>query len=299
MIDKRWWERYPLVLAAEHRSLDDLGIVWSRDDTAYNLGVMRLNLPEVDVAGELVDLVVTYPDLYPYFRFEIDAPGLDLLYHQNPFIKNLCVMGRRTDNWHVGDAVGHLIQTQLPKVIKAGRITTAGEASELEEHQAEPFTDYYGYLQGSIVLIEERIVLNNSHTHGACWIGIREAIGKPPAKPLRGAIIKLETDAGRTLVEASPSISNLYGKGKLKGVWRRLDQPPRVDGLEFIKFLRDQDPRFSSLPRNEVEGGQLCIAAAVFPVEQSWRSDHGDGWVFACEFIPSANSLALNPHGFR
>ena len=50
---------------------------------------------KVEAEGAIVPLEVTFPDLYPYFRFEIVAPTLSLDHHQNPFGKNLSVAGFR------------------------------------------------------------------------------------------------------------------------------------------------------------------------------------------------------------
>ena len=91
----------------------------------------RLHL-EVDVDGETLRLVVTFPDFYPYFRFEVQAPDLHLDHHQNPFEKNLCLLRRGTEHWDPGDTVASLLHEQLADVLKTGRSQNIEEVKGLE-----------------------------------------------------------------------------------------------------------------------------------------------------------------------
>ena len=137
MSQKKWWEIYPR-LEYERQKLDEVGIKYSIDEEAIAIGVVRLELPET-VAGKVF---VIFPDLYPYFRFQIYAPELDLKYHQHPLEKNLCMIGRATDNWDQNDTVADFITIRLPEVLKAGNSVNKDDVSVFEEPQAEPYTDY-------------------------------------------------------------------------------------------------------------------------------------------------------------
>src|SRR5579864_9007258 len=55
-------------------------------------------LVDTDDVGP-VELRAEFPDFYPYVRPEVYATTLDLERHQNPFGKNLCLLGRRSDVW--------------------------------------------------------------------------------------------------------------------------------------------------------------------------------------------------------
>src|SRR5688572_6916622 len=93
-----WWTRYPERLDLELQALSDAGIPFSPIQESISQGRYALSLsPTVD--GETIKLIATFPDLYPFFRFEVSAPELDLKHHQNPFTKGLCLIGRSSDNW--------------------------------------------------------------------------------------------------------------------------------------------------------------------------------------------------------
>jgi len=284
MSDLRWWERFPTVWEAEQASLD--GLKWSRDEPAVAAGIMRLNLLEVDIGGEAINLVVTYPDLYPYFRFEVDAPGLSLPYHQNPFLKNLCLIGRATRNWYAGETIGDMIRDQLPRVLEAARAATPAEADALEEHQAEPFSEYYQCMDGSMVVVESAIQLPPDLASGTFRIGMRQE-DDTLDRPLRGALLSVDDTGGRPLWRASDPIAELYSAGKLSGIWQRLESPPPADGPEVYAYLEAQDARFKSAPRNLVNGGAIRLVGALAPVESAWRAERRDVWIFAWQIIPN------------
>src|SRR5215203_2732352 len=93
-----WWERWPGRLEAELVALSDAGIVCKRDEEAYGAGILVLHLEFPADAGKIA-LTATFPDLYPYFRFEVVAPELQLAHHQNPLSGGLCLLGREGGNW--------------------------------------------------------------------------------------------------------------------------------------------------------------------------------------------------------
>jgi hypothetical protein len=293
MNQQRWWEWNPQILEDERESLRALGIQFSEDPVAERAGIKRLELSAVRVGDDTIDLSVIYPDLYPYFRFEVFASGLDLRHHQNPFQKNLCVMGRDTYNWRVGDTIGAVIRERLPDVMRAGRATVAAEVQGIEENQAEPFTDYYSYEPHSIVLMEAGMRVDPNQAGGTFTIGTQVPADQRPSRFLRGALLKIDHYDSRLVVEATAPIKELYNGQKISGRWHRLPAPPLVDGgTRMLQLLRAKDQRMSTLFPTEVEGGgQLSVAAAVFEEERSWRgtSTKGDGWLFACEVLPRAS----------
>ena len=130
---------FPKRLEYELNALNNAGIEYSKNEDAFTRGVLCLNI-WIDGVG---NLQVIFPDLYPYFRFEIYAHDLVLPHHQNPFSKNLCMIGRRTENWHIKDTLASFLLERLPKVLKAGKSTDCEEVEGVEQHQAEPISDYY------------------------------------------------------------------------------------------------------------------------------------------------------------
>ena len=89
-----WWIRLPERLDHEKQALDVIGATYVLDENARARGILRL-----DVQFGEHRLVAEYPDLYPFFRPQVFAPDLNLTHHQNPVDKNLCLLGRATENW--------------------------------------------------------------------------------------------------------------------------------------------------------------------------------------------------------
>src|SRR4051794_37513447 len=67
------------------------------------------------IGGERHQLEVDFPELFPYFRFEVRAPTLSLSHHQHPFGKNLCLMPRGTEHWDISKSLAWYLDVQLPK----------------------------------------------------------------------------------------------------------------------------------------------------------------------------------------
>src|SRR5215210_1887138 len=115
-----WWERYPERLEWEFEELRADGVPARRDEEAFAAGIARI-VVEPTIDGVRHEFVVTFPDLYPYFRFEIEANDLSLPHHQHPFAKRLCTLGRATVNWRISDSVASMIREQVPRVLVAGQ----------------------------------------------------------------------------------------------------------------------------------------------------------------------------------
>src|SRR6266436_7634143 len=88
-----WWERWPGRLEYEKSALEEAGIHYELDAPAFESGKVILHL-KVPLNEDLVRIDAHFPDVYPYTRFELVAPDLDLPHHQNPIAKNLCLIGR-------------------------------------------------------------------------------------------------------------------------------------------------------------------------------------------------------------
>jgi len=104
MLDKPWWEEHPDRLSHELRLLEEIGFPYKKDEEALKKGILRLHV-EYEVEGKPLHLIVTFPDFYPRFRFEVMAPSLNLSRHQHPTGKNLCLIGRATHNWNTTDTL--------------------------------------------------------------------------------------------------------------------------------------------------------------------------------------------------
>ena len=271
---KPWWERWPGRLEYEIAELKTAGIHCERDEDAFNKGVVKLNLRHT-VNGEEQNFIVVFPDVYPYIRFEIFAPDLELEHHQNPFQKNLCMIGRSTGNWRIRDTVAKYIKSRLPIVISTGMTSDPSAAKKLEEPQGEPITAYYPYLPNTIVLIDSSWSIDPSIRKGSFEIGVDESSSTGPLF----AILAVKDTSGNVLVGAEPELASLYPR-RLQGKWLRCPEAIREnDPNRFLAQIVAYDSSFKTPRFQKVRGGKIGITGVVFPEEVAWRQNK-DGWIF-------------------
>ncbi|MEX0655326.1 MAG: E2/UBC family protein [Phycisphaeraceae bacterium] len=285
-----WWERFPTRLKTELAALDDAGIAHKRNENAFHRGLLCLDLTvPPELVGEVVQLEVAFPDLYPYFRPEVSAPTWDLRHHQNPLGKNLCLLARPTESWDSNWTAAELIVSQLPLVVRAA----AGAADVAPEvPQAEPVTEYYPYFYPASVLLDGALKLLPKEVDSG-FLSLRYELRRTShGEPiLRALIDDVYTNDHRILASNDGAVKGLYSTtGTAR--WVRLEAPPRIsDVAELFQIARDQDPyREGNLPW-KTPGGELQIWGLVFPSEIGHRRE-GHGWLFPYKFdsIPQSSS---------
>ena len=277
MSRKPWWERYPQRYECELEALQREGIEYTRDKEAFNEGILCLYV-KTEIAGVLR---VVFPDLYPYFRFEIYAGDVDLRYHQNPFTKVLCLIGRSTENWRISDTLASYLVKRLPKVVLSGSSNDKEEVEEIEEHQAEPFTDYYTYLPDTAVIVSGDCNIPPNYNSGMLLVGVAPL----NTRVLQGAVLEVQDEKENVLIRSDNRLTRIYSEKQLFARWVRLQSPPKILNHAYLfNHLQKKDPCPDKIKGNSVDGGKLKIRAAVFPDEtHKWRqSDYG--WIFVCSF---------------
>lgn len=272
---KPWWEKWvPSRLDYELDELRAAGIPFELDKEAFSRGVVVIRLSPT-VNGERIDIIAKYPDLYPYFRFQVEAPALNLQRHQNPFSKNLCLIGRGTEHWDSDDTLAKFITEQLPLVLKAARSQDETEVAEIEQHQGEPFSDYYPYLPDSIVLIDSSWKIDPAVKEGELTIGVDQQADLL----LRGVVHAVKDRDGQILAGADPAWDQLYPR-HLRFRWVRMSRPLREsDHAKFLDQLITENPELRSPWYKSLEGGHIDVIGVLFPEEARWR-ESADGWVF-------------------
>jgi molybdopterin/thiamine biosynthesis adenylyltransferase len=269
---KPWWERWPGLLDEELQLLYDAGIIVERKEMQDNRLSLLLKL---FVGDQQIRLIVVFPDTYPYVRFEAYAPELDLAHHQNPIGKNLCLIGRGTRHWSVSDRVAPLIAEQLPRLLLAVRTTDSEAASQIEEHQGEPFSNYYPYSRDAMLLIDSLWNIDSRIKKGRLRLGL---IGDDPVA-IRGAITEIRDESGNPLVSADPAIRTLFSK-TIDGQWIRVEKPIVAQTPEqFLAAVISLDPSLKRQPQAQVGHWRFDVLGVLFPEETAWR-ESGDGWVF-------------------
>jgi len=290
-----WWERHRGRLEHELDELDRLAVAHTVDEQAKAAGLLRVSLTwSVPDVGP-VALVATFPDLYPYFRPDVRAPELALAHHQNPFAKNLCLIGRATRNWDTTQTLAGLLASRLATAIAAGSADPpAGPERDAldEERQAEPFSDYYPYADGAMFLIDGAWELPADAPYGTFVLRTNGnlRLGAQPIEHVIAAVTDVADDHGTRLAEAADSLTDRFGTVSLRGRWVRLDTPVVSDEAKNLwDVAAAADP--TEPPKQKLTDGRLVqIRALVFPEETKWRR-RGDGWAF----VVRQPGVAYNP----
>ena len=276
MIYKPWWETCPGKLEDELSALERAGIEYSKDDESFAKGVLCLNL-SMDGVGKLR---VVFPDLYPYFRFEIYALDLKLPHHQDPFQKNLCMIGRRTENWHTDDTLASFLLERLPQVIEAGSSDSREKVVGMEQQQAEPITDYFSYQKGAGIVVDTELVINPRYKSGILLIGTTSQ----ETAVVQGGVLDVMDDKGDKIVQSDNRLRRVFREGPFSARWVRLTKPPENnDPSALFNYLFQKAPYLHHVDNNQVGDGILQIRAAIFPEEtRGWRRVD-QGWIFVCK----------------
>jgi len=272
---KPWWEQFPGRLDRETASLDLNGIAYRRDELAWRQGQLVLDLKITPPGGEAIHLIAHYPHTYPKTRFEVVAPDLLLPRHQNPFAKNLCLMGRASSNWSVHDTLGDVLMEQFPKLM---RFATENPANlrDVEEPQGEPITDFYAYYPHTAVLVDSSWQLDPTITTG------RLKLRFSGVQPFRGAVTEVLDSNGKALAHAHAALDRVFTQ-TARGRWVRWEAPiietdvKRLVGIVSARYRDVGQMTFST--KRALDGGQPEILGIVFP-EEGEQGKHHDAWLF-------------------
>lgn len=281
-----WWEKWPGRLERELADLDAAGIKYARDEAQFSQGIACLDLQMPIADGETTPLKVVFPDLYPYFRFEVYAPELDLPYHQNPFEKNLCLLGRRTHFWNPHDTLAGILTQQLPSVIQTAHSSTKEEVAGLEQEQAEPFSDHYPYAP-NVAMVQSDWSIPSDVKYGSLLIGTSAPASM---REFRGPVVEIRGGQGVLWAADKPLRDAFQGK-QLQASWARVSAPLKdANSFALIKTLLAMHSSMPEAKPNHVTDGWLCIWGVLFPEEIRHRQ-LGEGWVFLCASSKNRDEL--------
>lgn len=294
---QHWWDTWPGRVEHEQARLDAAGIRYERDEAAWATGVLRYRVSAI--ADRDVDLVVTFPDTYPFFRPRVqlnDPQASGLTHHVAPFGGDLCLLGRRTAAWSPDDTLDWLLMEQLPKTLRAGaprdEHSDVSALDRLEERQAEPITEYYTcFADEAAVLVDGGWALAPDAHAGRMTVRFRH-LHPDVAGGTLGAVVGLEDDAtGAETVFDAPGLAPFVHE--VSGRWVRLTSHVPVDDPAAIHAAALQ--RLAELGRTApgawerlrgIDDRQFQVLGVVFPEERAHR-DSGDGWVFVVRVLPN------------
>ena len=222
-----WFEELPDRLARELSDLAEVGATWQVDEEARSKGVLKLS-PLMWPFDGILELSVDFPDLYPYFRPEVGAPRLRLPQHQAPAGGYLCLIGRDSRHWHVGDTLAVYLKQRLPLVLTAVDTTDSRGAASTEEQQGEPFSDYLPYFGWAMLMVDGAWTIPSTATDGELLLGLDPRLSARDGL-LRGAVLQVRDQNQQILGGAEPSFGKLFTQS-LTAPWRRVGR---------IQFHRD------------------------------------------------------------
>lgn len=281
-----WWLAFPGRVEHEYQCLDAAGISYAQDEEAASRGVLQLRITKIGEAD--VDLALTFPDLYPFFRpsVRLNDPQGAFEHHLHPFSGDLCLIGRDTARWSTGDTAAWLLTEQLPKAVALGTLSTSDEhAADLsdEDNQAEPFTDYYTcFADEAMLLVDGGWQLPENVHSGDLDVRLCSVAREVEGGTL-GAVFGVTADDGRSLASLDGIHPGRFPHA-VRGRWLRLSAPVRHDDPENIwKHVHDLRPELPDAPRQPMPGHpsgvMVQVVGLVFPEERAQRQ-LGDGWMF-------------------
>lgn len=290
-----WWTRNPERLEFELQALRDAGIPFAPIQESIDQGTYRLRLTPT-INGETVGLFAVFPDLYPFFRFEVFAPELTLSHHQHAFAKTLCMIGRATDNWSSEFLLASFIQDRLPLVLAAAQTDDPVAAAQLEQVQGEPFSDYYS-AKPAMCLVDSSWLIPISAKSGLLTLGVhsffRLAAEEPPY--IQATVLEVRSEGGELIVQAPEELRKAFGSKQVKGRWARADAPIAIDDPKALyAAAREIDPKEATLGWSQLGGLTFQVRGILFPEETGHRKT-GDGWIFVVRIQRPAAAAPARP----
>lgn len=279
-----WFEELPERLERELSDLHEVGATWQINEKARANGVLRLDSLMWPLDGGVVELAVDFPDLYPYFRPEVRAPRLQLPRHQAPGGGYLCLVNRDSRHWNVADTLVAFLTERLPLVMKAATTRDPEEATRLEEHQGEPFSDYLVYSALWMLVVDGTWTVPPNVTHGELRLGV-DATLAATGPIIRGAVLQVLDPEGKVICEADTAFANVF-TGRLSARWVRVDEVPfHLDPGTIVNELQSRQRNVVFGPPQPFGHQQIALLALLFDEEIGYRK-HADSWLFALQRAP-------------
>lgn len=262
-----WWELYPKRYESEIDRLEQLGLTYRIDESAKTAGRLVITI-DYPYEGGTTPLIAKFPGSYPYFRFNVEAPHLELPRHRNYFNGGLCLITQGTDQWYIDDHLADFIRDRIPLVIKVANDKHSDFAAAHEEHTGDPIKPYIHTMPMASVLLE-RWVIPGTETSGLLEVGYELQ------RPFRGAVVSLQT-TGKSVIGELPSEVAGHFKERCRGRWIRL--PSRPMTMNVIELVALAESIVPGCTKPDFHHGPY-ILGLVYEDEVEWRGN-GDDWLF-------------------
>jgi hypothetical protein len=269
-----WWAaiagRLEFELEALRSVCSDV-VVYKQDEESGQLGIKLV----FEWDEKIYPLRAEFPASYPFTRPMVYAEENSFKWHQNPYGKNLCMLGRTAENWLPTHTLAQHLTEQMPKLIASNAASDQAVAAELEELQAEPFSTFLHYqTNSSMVLLNE---MPSSERNQGTFL----AACAPFDGTLRGALVELRDDQNKQLIRMSDAVTTaMHFTKQIPGKWYRLQARPRTafanDLLEDIATIYPEVQRHNWTTHRDK---RFEVIGVLLPEEDGWRAT-GESMIF-------------------
>jgi molybdopterin/thiamine biosynthesis adenylyltransferase len=297
-----WWERFPGRLDYELEAFRERDLDFERDERLFREARRVLLRGHIDDEGERVEFEVLYPDLFPYLRPEVFAPGLNLPRHQTPGGGNLCLLDRPTSTWKPWDTGAWLVDERVRLLLSLFREGPEAMVAA-EAPQGEPISSYVPTIPGTVVLVpSQALELDPALKVGSGCLCF--APDTPSQIWVRALLCELVSRPGgqrktRLLARTEGPLASCFSGQHVQMRWARLEQPPTSFTPDVVLAAANSvQAGFGDPPWQRVSDGEVAITGIVFP-EEVRQGEYEDAWVFAVRVRQQAGAQAQQAYVLR
>lgn len=323
-MSKPWFEKYEDILKADLKSLDDLSIKYEIDLEQKSKGVLLLRLIVLKEnalnieLNEDLHLEAEFPDSYPVFRPEVFATNLQLPRHQNPVVKNLCLLPRPSQYWDVSKTIGEYLKDQLPKAIAKGNIIDQDEIAQDENEQAEPVSEFYAQFCNFVVAADvpddeteiptskdQQVIDSGTFLFKASEPTANFEFGAPNDERniMRLMIQEWRDRNGKVIKTTNLSLPSM-GNALKVGAWFRLDAIGALDEKAYAKILDATKKVIKKPDPIKFKDGTITYVAGITFPEEVTKGKLSWGWLFVLfgvhnQKLKTRQGIKLIPKNFK
>jgi molybdopterin/thiamine biosynthesis adenylyltransferase len=278
-----WWiaipGRFEFEIEALRKVCSEVA-VYKQDEKSGHLGIKLV----FELEGKSYPLRAEFPATYPFTRPMVYAEKSSFKWHQNPYGKNLCLLGRTAENWLSTCTLAQHLSEQMPKIIASNATSDPKVAAELEELQAEPFTTFLTYqLNSSMLLLHAIPAIGRDK-------GSFVAACAPFGGVLRGVLLSLTDDENRdlTVIPDAVGIGMQFSK-PIHGKWYRMaGQPLTANAKDFLEQIVSIYPEARKRNWTTHRDRRFEVIGVLLPEENGWRAK-GESMLF---IVVQSNKMA-------
>lgn len=289
-----WFDWYPERLESELEAFARQNIDFVIDEEARAHGQLVLDL-RFEHDGKVYELKAVFPDLYPFFAPDVFAPQSEFVRHQHPISKHLCLLGRRTSQWHTNYLLADILPDQLRAIIEFNDTRNVEAIKEKEEPQGEPISEYFNGSAppGSYFLFDSAWKIPEEIRRGSILFRHRMIPSKDVHAGVPQGIAVQVADADRNvLYEWDGPTPSVYDKAA-RIPWVRIDPPPTGSHEDLKQRISRDDRRYLRIDQGHSKKHPYSFFAILFS-EEVEQFAHGDGWaVVEQSFDPRRNREPL------